>query len=433
MKKIYNLLFLLLSVMAWSSCTSDVDEVFDKSSAQRMNEAMSEYKNILTSAENGWLMKYYPKANTTYGGYSVLVKFGTDGNATVVSDALGSDQVSSGHFKLEQSAGVVLSFDEYNDVMHFFSDPKNPYGLGTNGKGMEGDFEFRILSASAEKITMSGKKHGATIVMTPVAAGVSYTDVIDQMNDLEDEMYFPSYNCVAGEASYSVSKSNRVLEFAREDVAEDPITAPYIVTTEGLEFYEPIVLNGDTVKGFKYVGGDDYEFDATTSANVKMYGVIPPLTTQLANGNWFFSPKTMGDYSKAYWNACNEMSQSEAVGESMTYCYLGTSSLSSSKGRYGIVFVSANTYGGCLFYDLTPVDDSHVTITFLLQGDSNGIWYYSNAGYNYIVTALGGSKGKTYSIEADDMKSPTQLKLTDESNPDNYYILTKKVIYNPFE
>ena len=68
MKKIYNLLFLLLSVMAFASCTSEIDEFFDKSSAQRVNEAMSEYKNILTSAENGWLMKYYPKANTTYGG-----------------------------------------------------------------------------------------------------------------------------------------------------------------------------------------------------------------------------------------------------------------------------------------------------------------------------------------------------------------------------
>lgn len=164
-----------------------------------------------------------------------------------------------------------------------------------------------------------------------------------------------------------------------------------------------------------------------------MYGVIPPLTTQLVNGNWFFSPKSMGDYGKTYWNACNEKSQSEAVGESMTYCYLGTATSKASNGKYGIVFVSANTYAGCLYYDAIPVDDTHITLKFLLKGDSNGIWYYSNAGYNYIVAALGGSKGKTYSIESDDVKSPTQLKLVDESNPNNYYILTKQAIYNPFE
>lgn len=432
MKKVYNILFVLLSLLAFSACTSEVDDVFDKSSAQRVNDAMSEYKDVLVSAQNGWLMKYYPKADTNYGGYSIFVKFGEDGNATVTSDALGSAKVSTSHFKLEQSAGVVLSFDEYNDVMHYFSDPKNPDGLGTNGKGMEGDFEFRILSASAAKVVMTGKKHGATIVMIPVAADASYKDLIDQMLALDDEMYFPSYACTAGDASYSVSVSNRVLEFSRDDVAEDPIESPYIVTADGLEFYEPIVLNGDTVKGFKYVGGEKYEFDATSS-DVKMFGVIPPLTTQLVAGNWFFSPKSMGTTSLAYWNKCNEISQSDAVGESMSYCYLGTATSTASKGKYGLVFVSAYKYSGCLYYDATPVDDTHITLTFLSKGDSNGIWYYNNAGYKYIIAALGGSKGKTYSIEADNLKSPTQLKLVDESNPDNYYVLTKKVIYDPFE
>lgn len=432
MKKVYNILFALLAFVAFTACTSEVDDAFDKSSAQRINEAMAEYKNVLTSAENGWLMKYYPKASTTYGGYSVFVKFGTDDNATVTSDVLGSDKVATSHFKLEQSAGVVLSFDEYNEVMHYFSDPKNPDGYGTNGKGMEGDFEFRILSASAEKVVMTGKKHGATIVMTPVEAGASYKDMIDQMLALDEEMYFPSYECKAGDATYSVTVSNRVLEFSRSDESEDPITAPYIVTSDGLELYEPIVLNGDTVKGFTYVGGDTYEFDSN-SDNVKMYGVIPSLTTQLTSGNWYFSPKSMGSYSLTYWNKCNEKSQSESVGESMSYCYLGTATSSASKGKYGLVFVSAYTYAGCLYYDATPVDDNHITLKFLLKGDSNGVWYYNNAGYNYIVTALGSSKGRTYSIEADNLKSPTQLKLVDESNPDNYYILTKKVIYDPFE
>ena len=31
------------------------------------------------------------------------------------------------------SASIVLSFDEYNKVIHFFSDPANPDGIGDNG------------------------------------------------------------------------------------------------------------------------------------------------------------------------------------------------------------------------------------------------------------------------------------------------------------
>lgn len=429
MKKVYNILFVLLSMLAFASCSNDVDEVFDKSSAERINESLANYKNVLTSAENGWLMKYYPKADTPYGGYSVFVKFGTDDNATVTSDATGADKTATSHFKLEQSAGVVLSFDEYNDVIHYFSDPANPDGIGTNGKGMEGDLEFRVLSASADKVVMLGKKHGATIVMTPVAAGVSYADAIKNMLALDNEMYFPRYSCTVGEASYSASVSYRVLTFSRTDMDEDPIEMPYIVTEDGLEFYKPIVLNGDTVKGFKYVGGENYEFDATSS-DVKMYGVIPPLATQLVNGNWFFSMKNMGSYSAAYWNACKETCEGDAVGETMTYAYLGTS----SKGAYGFNFVSANTYAGNLVCTATPVDATHVTFAFASSGDNNGVWYYGNAGYNYIIYALTKNKvGVTYSIEADDPKSPSMLKLTDIDNPNNYYILSSRVVYNPCE
>ncbi|MER8353197.1 DUF4302 domain-containing protein, partial [Acinetobacter baumannii] len=90
---------------------------------------MAEYKTVLTSAENGWLMKYYPKANTKYGGYNLLLKFGTDGNVTAMSDALGADTKATSHYKLEQSASIVLSFDAYNKVIHFFSDPANPAGI----------------------------------------------------------------------------------------------------------------------------------------------------------------------------------------------------------------------------------------------------------------------------------------------------------------
>lgn len=68
MKKIYNILFTLIAVLSFTSCSNDIDEVFDKPSAERVNDAIAEYKTVLTSAENGWLMKYYPKANTKYGG-----------------------------------------------------------------------------------------------------------------------------------------------------------------------------------------------------------------------------------------------------------------------------------------------------------------------------------------------------------------------------
>lgn len=433
MKRIYNILFTLIAILSFTSCSNDIDEVFDKPSAERVNDAIAEYKTVLTSAENGWLMKYYPKANTKYGGYNLLLKFGTDGNVTAMSDALGADTKATSHYKLEQSASIVLSFDEYNKVIHFFSDPANPDGIGDNGKGMEGDLEFRVLTATADSVVMLGKKRGTKIVMTPMAKDADWTETINQIDGLEQEMQFPKYTCEVNDVKYVATSSYRTITFTSSNAEEGSTTEPYIVTDKGIEFYEPITLNGVTIKGFNYKGGDNYEFDAT-SGSAKMYGIIPPLTSQLQNGNWFFSVKNMGTYGQAYWNKCYEICQGEEVGgEEMSYAFFGTSSFSSSNGKYGFVFVSANKYAGCLICTATPVDDTHITLKFALSGDSNGIFYYNSGGYKYIIAALtAGSKGKTYSIEGNDLKSPTVLKLVDVDNPDNYYILSKNTVLYPY-
>ena len=260
MKKIYNILFTLIAVLSFTSCSNDIDEVFDKPSAERVNDAIAEYKTVLTSAENGWLMKYYPKANTKYGGYNLLLKFGTDGNVTAMSDALGADTKATSHYKLEQSASIVLSFDEYNKVIHFFSDPANPDGIGDNGKGMEGDLEFRVLTATADSVVMLGKKRGTKIVMTPMAKDADWTETINHIDDLEQEMQFPKYTCEVNDVKYVATTSYRTITFTSSNAEEGSTTEPYIVTDKGIEFYEPITLNGVTVKGFNYKGGDNYEF-----------------------------------------------------------------------------------------------------------------------------------------------------------------------------
>ena len=56
MKKLYSLLFALTSILLLGACTPEVDSVFDKSSANRIAESISNTKAILASAPNGWRM-----------------------------------------------------------------------------------------------------------------------------------------------------------------------------------------------------------------------------------------------------------------------------------------------------------------------------------------------------------------------------------------
>ena len=428
MKKIYNILFTLIAVLSFTSCSNDIDEVFDKPSAERVNDAIAEYKTVLTSAENGWLMKYYPKANTKYGGYNLLLKFGTDGNVTAMSDALGADTKATSHYKLEQSASIVLSFDEYNKVIHFFSDPANPDGIGDNGKGMEGDLEFRVLTATADSVVMLGKKRGTKIVMTPMAKDADWTETINHIDDLEQEMQFPKYTCEVNDVKYVATTSYRTITFTSSNAEEGSTTEPYIVTDKGIEFYEPITLNGVTVKGFNYKGGDNYEFESTDAA-VKMLGVVPPISEQVISGDWFFSVANMGSYTQAYWNAGNE-----EVSKYYSPCYYAaftTSAFDGYVGHWGILF---NVAGYGSFIDITPtiVDDSHISFACPGKFGANGQFFYGR-GQLYMIYALTGDEGthaanvaKTYKVELmqGTTKQPSSIKLTDESNPNNWFVLT---------
>lgn len=428
MKKIYNILFALIAVLSFTSCSNDIDEVFDKSSAERVNDAIAEYKTVLTSAENGWLMKYYPKANTKYGGYNLLLKFGTDGNVTAMSDALGADTKATSHYKLEQSASIVLSFDEYNKVIHFFSDPANPAGIGNNGKGMEGDLEFRVLTATADSVVMLGKKRGTKIVMTPMAKDADWTETINQIDDLEQEMQFPKYTCEVNDVKYVATTSYRTITFTSSNAEDGSTTIPYIVTDKGIEFYKPITLNGISIKGFNYKGGDNYEFESSDAA-VKMLGVVPPISEQVISGDWFFSVANMGSYTQTYWNAGNEEVSKHY--SPCNYAVFTTSTFDGYAGHWGILF---NVAGYGSFIDITPtiVDDDHISFVCPGKFGLNGQYFYS-WGQMYMIYALTGDEGshaagvaKTYKIELLEgtTKQPSSIKLTDESNPNNWFVLT---------
>lgn len=137
MKKIYNLWILALILIGAGACTSEVDDVFDQSAANRINQSIAEYQEVLRSAGNGWVLNYYPAATKAYGGYTMLIRFHKEGTADVSCDLFQPDKVSTGAYDMVNSAGPMLTFSTYNEIFHFFSEPSNALGIGEDGMGME--------------------------------------------------------------------------------------------------------------------------------------------------------------------------------------------------------------------------------------------------------------------------------------------------------
>ena len=108
MKKILSLLAFIMGVFAFSSCVSDVDDVFSDSAANRAQKALTETKTLLESAPNGWRVEYY--GDVTYGGYNVFMKFEGD-SVTVASEKVGKGQAAGYDENGNEIDIVPITFD----------------------------------------------------------------------------------------------------------------------------------------------------------------------------------------------------------------------------------------------------------------------------------------------------------------------------------
>lgn len=421
MRKLFNWLLIATFAMIFASCTSEVDDVFDKSSALRIEEAMKTYNDVLKAPANGWRMEYY--GDTKYGGYNMFVKFNNDNTVTVANEVYGPGERATSHYKLEQSAGVVLSFDEFNELFHFFSDPDNVLDIGADGEGMLGDLEYRILKCTADSVILKGKKHGSRIVMTPFSG--DWDTYIDDVLSSEEDMAFASYYYIVGGTDTAmVTASYRQLTFNYTDAdgAAKKVDVPYIVQPNALHLYEPIEIMGETITDFEYKGGNDFLFSSNTS-NAVMKGYVMPLSEALLSANWYISYFNMSPAIQANWNYATPILQEIENGETIAYAYYSGSALYMRSGNYWMAFNVAPQV----------LSDTQVTYTIkgyagnsTNQGNANYYWNSATADgvyyFRYFVMPLLG----TFNLQANDLRNPTELVLTNVENPQIYYKLTKQ-------
>lgn len=441
MKKLVSKIWIVAAFIAvFASCTSEVDDVFEKSSAERVSDAVKNDMSILTSATNGWLMQIY--GDLQYGGYNVLCNFNEDYTVTVASEMFASDLTATSHYKLAQSTGLILSFDEYNKVLHWFSDPENPEGWGTKGTGFGGDLEFRIISATEDRIELIGKKSANKIIMTPMPIGITWKDYLDQVKFVEEDMACANVYTQVGEESVPTTLSYRRFSFTvKEGEATITKRAPFIITPQGYEFYEPLEINGKTVKGFKFEKGA-ISYDNTDDPTVKLVCVVPPLNEQLCNGKWYFSKNEMNPTQAALWQQlANEVkAYAKWNYKPISYAYLGAYT------RNGVTqpgLVVSSNYTGHIYFVTELVGDDAITFTHM---DSSLGLINAKSYLNYFPTFIPvlnlftevtynkktTGEAKTFKLETDNLKAPTYIKITDTSDPTNSYKLVPTRVSNPF-
>lgn len=450
MKKVLNILLLLTAVFTYSSCTNEVDDIFDKDSALRMNEKLAETKTLLESAPNGWIMRYY--GNTAYGGWNLLCKF-ENGKVTAASDYLtkktfdkttmtGEYKEATSEYHMKQSAGALLSFDGYNEIIHFFSNPVNEITQGiNNGEGFGGDFEFRVLKTSQDTILLSGKKHKTRIVMIRMRQDMTWQDYLNKVIEREDEMNFGQYKYV-GDSTTIVTSSMRNLIYTYTDPEtgeEVRYRQPYVPTLEGFEFYGEWDLLGHKSKRMIYKGGDDFMFE-NQDGTAKMYGVTPPLVNYIYDGStWFLSHEKMGTEPQIWMDLVREAIKSQTKEQDAKDIY--TTYLQGAKDtKVGTYYLNVGRGFLVKFkFKVVGIGDNQVRFEHPMKLEDKVAQKLFKAittpvGWNLIKPFTGEdedgnflveSKAVVFDITTDNPKYPTYLKLVSTTNPEHFIVLSK--------
>ncbi len=423
MKKIFNIMVLSACMMSFPACHYEIDDVFDQPSAIRVQEEMERVDGILKGAENGWIMEYY--ADLKYGGYNIICRFNEDNTVTAQSEIHG-ELTATSHFKFEQSQGVVLSFDEYNEVIHFFSNPANIAGIGYDGDGMLGDFEFRVMSANEEEVVLSGKKHGSRIIMKPLAGDVDWSSYLIKVLELDAETLASTYKFTFGDKAVNAYLSFRQLTFVNPETNKT-VNVPYIITDEGYRLYSELTFNGKTVNELVYSAADGKLY-APGDNTVSLEAIITPLSETVQVGPWFVSQEGMSASTLAVFMASQEIC-TLGLGVPIVYMVLGTGDWwdPSYNTGWGLVTQVGNQYLGQNYFKPTIVDEDTISLEYT-GSDNMGSQYIDVLYFGGIVECL----NSTFDLTTDNPKLPSWIKLQDTRNPDNHITLYANEILLPF-
>ncbi len=254
MKKTY--IILLCATTLFVGCNRDEKSLFDKSAAERAVEAVTNAENALVAAPYGWEMLYF--ANTESRGYHMLITFKENGqaiitakNALTTGNKIVTDNEST--WDLISDYGPVLSFNTYNTVLHAWADPRN------DGDGYLGDYEFLVLSSSADELQLKGKKHSGYSVLRRLTEETSAADYFARVEAM-DKQITGNGNLLLltqGENQYTLHNSyNGIFYLAPKnemyDIEELDIY-PFIATHTGLHLMAGFLTDSDDREARDYV------------------------------------------------------------------------------------------------------------------------------------------------------------------------------------
>ena len=421
MKKTYRLLFALTALVFTASCTPEVEDAFDKPSPDRIAEAISETKDILTAAPNGWKMAY--QGSGGFGGFNILCKF--DKKDNVFCEEESDHAKATSHYTVQQGQGVLLSFDSFNAALHKYSDPVgkiNGKSVGKDGKGFQGDFEFRVMSCTKDSIVLEGRKHGDRVVMTPMPEDLTWDSFFTQIATVASGMSSERYNIIIDKDTLPARMNLHTLHTT--DKNGKAVAIPFIYTPQGIEVLKADSLNGRKLTAFTY-STDDKWVDPNDKSVMLSPRDITPLEAFFSD-NWTINVGYSSTAEMNVWKAAAAYAASKNM-EIVTVFF------STTPG-----FLSLSSYVGDDWGNLRTLYSTSGKDQITIKGfrpnpkgtanERNGAVYYNQYKLKDIAnTFLVNGQATDYTLSIDDPKHPLWLRMTSNSHDEVSFVFYRGI------
>lgn len=417
--KIFFTAAVATALLMSTSCKNEVEDIFDDSAANRIENALVEYSDVLTSAPNGWVMQYF--ANGDEPGASFVMKFSTDGSVNIASANYSNNyqlQQETSLFEMIADNGPVLTFNTYNNVFHVFSDPGiDPEAVGI---GHGGDYEFMVMKAQADTVILRGKKTSITALLLPLKDGETAEQYFDNLIAHRDAMFNSKFSTLVLHSegqNYELSDcSSGLISVVPE--GGDPVTDtkyyPYVLTEKGFRFisawegYGPGNTEGQSFSEFAF---DESGKLLCLDDNASYISCdVPAKVFASQTLKWTIDPETLGGEFPAAYQAV--VDGCKAAFPKLAFKLFRFTYVASAK-KFALYFENGSAKCN-LYLDIVVENDNTVKISYNGTGDKNGVAHLSKVpAFTSFLDLLSKS---SFTVTANSTTAPTKLSLTSGNN-----------------
>lgn len=430
MKRNIYYLILLLTVSAMStSCKLEEDDIFSESAAVRLNNAKAEYKSILSAASNGWKMEYF--ATPASEGYTFLMKFDSSELVTVAA----KNQYTANTYKTENSLydvitdnGPVLTFNSYNTLLHYFSNPENP-----DGAGLEGDYEFIVLKADSNLVSLKGKKRGTYIRLKKMNSDDVWSDYFSKLNDVNSTIFNSANTSLMltinnNEAATLTNGTTHIFScIPVVESSSDATSLPFIITDYGFRFHTALKVGDVSVQDFALNEDKTALICKDNGVNATINLPTPAsLFSEILNKRKYMIFTISDDHMSTDIKSALSTITTSLTKSSRKLDYIGFT----NSADWGVSLVVSSSKGtskveGFIGYTLSKDNNDNVTLTFnnfQTPFDKNGQNYYNN----FSLSALTPLLSDQFVLTHTGIMSAVQFRFVSKTNPTKWFDLSLK-------